>query len=147
MRRWMIKSLFGVFVLGTSTMAVLAQEPSQPAPAAKVQGPRIMQLVILNLGPAWVKEKPPMQQPGIKDHGEYMGKLIKEGTLVIGGPLLENPNALTINGAVMILAVDSPDAAREILEKDPAHVSGLFEIVQIRPLMVTGASWRPPQTQ
>ncbi len=88
-----------------------------------------------------------MQQAGIQDHGAYMSKLIKEGTLVIGGPLLEDPTGMTVNGAMMILATDSPESARQILEKDPAHISGLFEITTIRPLMVTGASWRPPQSQ
>ncbi len=134
-------------VFGASTAALLGQEPSQQAAAAKMQGPRIMQLVMFKLGPAWVKDKPPMQQPGIQDHAAYMGKLIREGIMVIGGPLMEDPKSMSFNGAMMILAADSPDSARQILEKDPARTAGLLEIIEIRPLMVTGASCRALQAQ
>ncbi len=137
-----ISALIVVAVLGTA----FAQETTQTAPTAKPQGQRIFQLVLFKLGPAWVKDKPPMQQPGIQGHGAYMSRLIKEGTLILGGPLLEEGETLVPNGAMMILAAETPAAARRILDADPAQTLGLLQIIEIRPLVVTGASWQPPRT-
>ena len=109
--------------------------------------PRICQLVMFKLGPGWAKDKGVMMQPGIQEHGAYMGKLVKEGVLILGGPLFEDPALSVPNGAVMILAADTPEAARKILDADPAHTSGLLEIIDVRPLMVPGASWRPAPPQ
>ncbi len=145
MRRSMISWSVAVCILVATMGAALAQESPQTTPAKKTQGARVFQMVLFKLGPAWVKEKPPMQQPGIQEHAAYMSKLIKEGILVVGGPLMEDPKAMTVNGAVMILMADTAEAAKQILETDPANTSGLLQVLEIRPLIITGASWRPPQ--
>jgi uncharacterized protein YciI len=146
----MRRLVFGLFIeplfLFAMTAGVLAQG-MQSAPKSPQSPPRVYQLVMFKLGPAWIKDKAPLMQPGIQEHAAYMSKLIKEGILVLGGALFEDPGLTAANGAVMILAVDTPDAGRKMLESDPANRSGLIQIVEIRPLMITGASWRPPQTQ
>jgi hypothetical protein len=63
---------------------------------------------------------------------------------VLGGPLLEDTKSMTANGAMMLLAVES---VRQILEADPARSSGLIEIAEIRPLVITAASWKPQPAQ
>ena len=130
-----------------SAMAAGALAQGAQSTQKNSQAPRVYQLVMFKLGPAWVKDKPPLMQPGVQEHAAYMSKLVKEGILVLGGPLFDDPGLSTANGAVMILAADTPEAARKILEADPANRSGLIEIAEIRPLVITGASWRPPQSQ
>ncbi len=137
------KPAFASLIVCVMVAAALPQDQ----PAKKPQAPPVCQLVMFKLGPAWVKDKSVFEQPGIREHGAYMSKLIKEGTLLLGGPLFEDVKMSAANGAVMILAADTPEAARKILDIDPAHTSGLLEITEIRPLMITGASLRPPQKQ
>ncbi len=145
MKRNIFRISIGLFLISMMAAEAMAQGAQ---PAQKVtQAPRAYQLVMFKLGPAWVKDKSPLMQPGIQEHAAYMSKLMKEGALVLGGPLFEDPGLSTANGAIMILAADTPEGARKILEADPASRSGLIEISEIRPLVITGASWRPPQTQ
>jgi uncharacterized protein YciI len=132
--------LLFVFAVTAGAMAQGAQSAQKNS-----QAPRVYQLVMFKLGPAWVKDKAPLMQPGIQEHAAYMSKLTKEGILILGGPLFEDPGLSTANGAIMILAADTPEAGRKILEADPASRSGLLQIIEIRPLIITGASWRPPQ--
>jgi len=102
---------------------------------------------MFKLGPAWVKDKALSMQPGIQEHAAYMSKLTREGILILGGPLFEDAGLSIANGGVMILAVETPGEARKILEIDPAHRSGLVEITDIRPLMITGGTCHPSRTQ
>lgn len=136
-----------IFALTLTVAAVIAaapQEPPKPAPAKPAQGPRICQLVMFRLGPNWDKDKPIGMQPHIQEHGAYMMKLMKDGVLMLGGPLLGETKPITPNGAMMILAVDSAEAVRQILDADPARTAGLLEIIEIRPLLVTAAALKPP---
>jgi uncharacterized protein YciI len=131
----------------TAIIPAAPQEPSQPAPAKPAQGPRICQLVLFRLGPNWIKDKPIGMQPRIQEHAAYMMKLMKEGVLILGGPLLEDNKSITPNGAMMVLAVDSAERVREILDADPARSAGLLEISEIRPLLVTAFAMKPPPAQ
>ena len=135
----------GLIFITAMAAGALAQSPQSEQ--KNPQTPRVYQLVMFKLGPAWVKDKSPLMQPGVQEHAAYMSKLSKEGILILGGPLFEDSGLSVPNGAVMILAADTPEAGRKILEADPANRSGLIQITEIRPLMITGASWRPPQTQ
>jgi uncharacterized protein YciI len=131
----------------TPNISAAPQEPPQPAPAKPAQGPRICQLVLFRLGPNWIKDKQIGMQPHIQEHGAYMMKLMKEGVLILGGPLLEDTKSITPNGAIMVLAVDSAEGVRQILDADPAGSAGLLEIIEIRPLLVTAAALKPPPAQ
>ena len=97
MRHLILKSIVGsLFVFG-SVGAALSQEAAQ-APQKKAAAPRVYQLVTFKLGPAWAKDKPLVMQPGIQEHGAYMSKLIKEGILVLGGPLFEDSKLSVADG-------------------------------------------------
>jgi uncharacterized protein YciI len=146
MRNWIFKLLAGFFFIFVMTTGAPSQDASQPA-VKQVQKPPVYQLVLFKLGPGWVKDKSLFAQPGIKEHSAYMSKLIQEGVLILGGPLFEDPGLSVANGAVMILAAETPEAGRKLLEADPAYRSGLLEISEIRPLMITGASWRAPENE
>jgi uncharacterized protein YciI len=94
------------------------------------------------MGPAWQKGKPLVQQPGIQDHAAYMRTLIKEGTLVLGGPLVDEKNQV-FTGAMMILALATIEDAQRALEADPATKSELFQVEKIETMIITGTSWKP----
>jgi uncharacterized protein YciI len=134
--------LMFIFAVAAGALAQGAQSAQKNS-----QTPRVYQLVMFKLGPLWVKDKALLMQPGIQEHAAYMSKLTKEGILILGGPLFEDPGLSMPNGAVMILAAETPEAGRKILEADPATSSGLIQIIEIRPLVITGAFWRPPQIQ
>ncbi len=132
---WVV--VIGLLAAAWPLAAQNTQEPAQkPAP------PRIYQLVVFKLGPAWQKDKTISQQPGIQEHAAYMSKLLKEEILVLGGPLLDE-KATAFAGAMMVLAADTPEDAKRILGEDPAHKSGLLQIEKINPMIITGASWNP----
>ena len=147
MRIWIAWLVLAFLLIVTAILPAAPQEPSQPAPAKPAQGPRICQLVLFRLGPNWIKEKPIGMQPHIQEHGAYMMKLMKEGVLILGGPFLEDTKSITPNGAMMVLAVDSAEGVRQILDADPARSAGLLEIIEIRPLLITAAALKPPPAQ
>jgi uncharacterized protein YciI len=141
----MQKYIFRIFI-GISFIFVLAAGAATQyvtSTPQNLKAPRVYQLVMFKVGPAWIKDKSIMMQPGIQEHAAYMSKLIKDGILILGGALFEDSGLSVANGAVIILAVDTPEAARKILEADPANSSGLIQITEIRPLMITGSSWHP----
>jgi uncharacterized protein YciI len=145
MRRSICRTFIGIMLFFSIAAVILAQDaPSAPKNS---QAPRAYQHILFKLGPAWVKDKALFMQPGIQEHAAYMSKLMKEGILILGGPLFEDEGLSIINGGAMILAAETPAAARKLLEIDPAQRSGLFEIVDIRPLMITGGTCHPSRTQ
>jgi uncharacterized protein YciI len=144
MKRYICRTLVG-FSFYFTIAAALAQD-APPAPKNS-QTPRVHQLILFKLGPGWVKDKALMMQPGIQEHAAYMSKLMREGILILGGPLFEDASLAIIDGGVMILAAETPAAARKILEIDPAQRSGLFEITDVRPFIITGGAYNPSRTQ
>jgi uncharacterized protein YciI len=145
MKRSLSAFFLGVcLVLGAGRAAQVAETPQEAAkkPDEKTAGPQRYQLVLFKLGPAWQKGVPLIQQPGIQDHANYMRKLAKEGTLVLGGPLIDD-QAQVFTGAMMILAAASPEEAKRLLEIDPAQKSEVLQIEKIETMIITGASWRP----
>lgn len=123
-----MKTIFGLLL---AACAAFAQQPAPPASAH--------QLVLYRLGPKWQKDLPMMQQPGIADHAQFMGKLMQEGTWLIGGPVFPGDGPGDTAG-MMILKAASPAEARKILANDPAGQTGIFEIVSIQPLRITGGT-------
>jgi len=143
MKRAICGLLLGMcLIAGTLSGAFGGQSPQEPA--KKPAPPQMYQLVIFELGPAWLKDKPVAQQPGIQEHAAYMTKLEKEGVLVLGGPLFDDKTK-SVNGAMMVLTANTPEEARKILEADPAHALGLIQINEIRSLVITGTSWKPAE--
>lgn len=143
MKRALCGLLLGMCLLAGTTMGAFAGQTPQE-PAKKPAAPQIYQLVIFSLGPAWLKDKPVAQQPGIQEHAAYMGKLINEGVLVLGGPFFD-VKTKSFTGAMMVLKANTPEEARKILEVDPAQTLGLMQINEIRSLIITGAAWKPAE--
>lgn len=135
-RTWI--ALF-MFVL---SVAASAQAPAGPPASQPVaQAPRTCYVAFLDLGPKYNRALPPLQQPGIREHGAYMMQLTRDGKLLVGGPFVEKPGSTVATSAIMILAADSMEDARNMLQADPGRASGLFSVADIKPLMITGGAW------
>jgi hypothetical protein len=103
-----------------STIAMLAQAPSPaPAPPSPVAPPRLY-AVRLATGPAWDAAKSPNDQTGMKEHSANIGRLRREGTLVLGARF----------GELGLLVLRAPDeaAARALLAPDPTVDNGVFKV-------------------
>ncbi|MGG6894082.1 MULTISPECIES: YciI-like protein [Rhizobium] len=64
-------------------------------------------------------------------HLEYLNKLNAEGTLKMAGPFLDAEGKP--NGSLVVVKVDSVEAAVAIADADPYTKAGLFESVEIKP--------------
>ena len=76
-------------------------------------------LVIYRPGPAWPTGKPVSQLP-LKEHGNYMLSLFKQGRMKQAGPLTDDA------GGAVVLEVSDQAEAEAIVAADPAVKSGLF---------------------
>ena len=63
-------------------------------------------------GPRWDLSRPMEQQSHWLAHASYMDSLVAEGVIVLGGPLDEMR-------VVLVLDVESEEAARAALARDP----------------------------
>ena len=125
--------------LGTLLLALAPQAAAAPA-APDITAYHV---VSMRLGPAWQRDLPAPKQPGIREHGEYMTKLTRDGVMVLGGPFLQDPAAGTVSGAMVVLATDDAAQARRWMEADPGVKSGLLEIGEIRRFVAAAGAWRP----
>lgn len=73
-------------------------------------------------GPRWDPTKGFRQQPGIEQHVAYMQDFLDRGTLILGGPYLDN------SGGMMIFDLDTEEEARRVAEGDPTVKSGLLAV-------------------
>ncbi len=135
-----------VLVAALALVSCLAGSVPAPAGQASAAPParqevRTHYLVLFDLGPKYDRALTPFQQPGIAEHGAYMSQLVKEGKLLVGGPFVDKPGSLTATGAVMVIAADSLEQARQIVEADPAGKSGLLSVTEIKPVVVVAGAW------
>ncbi|MGH1366888.1 MAG: YciI family protein [Calditrichia bacterium] len=86
-------------------------------------------------GNKWIKDIPFQEQPGVKDHVQYMSSFMESKTLVIGGPFLDN------SGGMMVCKAESQEAAEKIANEDPGVKSGLLK-VEIKRWLVPMATVR-----
>jgi uncharacterized protein YciI len=64
-----------------------------------------------------------------------MDSLFAAGTLVIGGPFIDDSGTVsftTISGAMLVLGAETAEEARRIAQADPAVQAGIFEIAEVR---------------
>ena len=73
-------------------------------------------LVILKTGKAHIEDKNEVNRL-FKEHLNNIGKLAKEGKLVVAGPLEKNENQYR---GIFILNAKSKEDAQELLKSDPA---------------------------
>ena len=98
---------------------------------------RSVYLVIREPGRLWLPRQPLERQPDWAAHAEFMGELFNAGRLLFGGPLRE------VSGkVVLVMAADSRDAVRELLERDPWQFGAV-----IRTVSVTTWDWAQEATR
>lgn len=127
MRYLLAMSLCGALASpGSAATAAAMQLPS----AANAPNPSTAKLhvVLLKPGPAYVKSLPATAQKGFAEHASGMMQLAKAGTLIVGGPLLEDFAAGEFRGALLIVRAETAAIARAIVAKDPLAVSGVVEV-------------------
>ena len=64
-------------------------------------------------------------------HVEHLNKLNAEGTLKMAGPFLDAEGKP--NGSLVVVSVETIEAAKAIADADPYTKAGLFESVEIKP--------------
>lgn len=64
-------------------------------------------------------------------HVDHLNKLNAEGTLKMAGPFLDGDGKP--NGSLVIVNVETAEAAKALADSDPYAKAGLFESVEIRP--------------
>ena len=70
-------------------------------------------------GPAWLSGKPLSEQP-LAEHVEYLTRLHREGTVVMGGPFEDG------SGGLVVADVQSPEEAQDVVAANPGVRSGIL---------------------
>jgi uncharacterized protein YciI len=122
--------------------AVVEANPVEDVDAGEVEAPPgmdIYYLVLLQRGPRWTAEQTPEVQALGKAHLENIGRLAREGHLVVAGPFLRalGPDAFA---GLFFFVADTEAQVRALVETDPAVKAGRFVPV-ILPVML-GAGLR-----
>lgn len=92
--------------------------------------------ILYSPGPAWQPNRTVWEQP-LEAHGDYQYGLWSEGRLLHGGPFSDG------TGGMSVVEVSTADAARTLVEADPAVQSGLFT-AELRPWFpVDWATYEP----
>lgn len=99
--------------------------------------PVVYQVLMHTPGPQWKPGVPLREQEGVQGHVAYMHTFLLNGTMVFGGPFLDD------SGGMMVMNA-SPEDAREAAENDPAVKSGLLRVV-VRPWLVPMTAVTLPQ--
>lgn len=79
----------------------------------------VLHVIHYRPGPAW-KPGRPLSEQGLERHGTYMRDLAARGEILAAGPLS------TTEGGLVILRVDSLEAATARMQADPAVEAGQF---------------------
>ena len=70
-------------------------------------------LVLRQSGPEFDRSRPLEEQSGWSEHAAFMDGLVKDGFIVLGGPLADEGRV------AHAVEADSPQAVRETLARDP----------------------------
>lgn len=81
-------------------------------------------LVILKTGPNTTSDEAVINE-SFKGHMANINRLVKEGKLVVAGPLGENAN--NYRGIFILSNIKSTEDAKKMLQTDPAIKSGLLD--------------------
>jgi len=93
-------------------------------------------VALYEAGPAWIQGQPPLAQPGIREHGEYMDELHRRGHLRLGGPLVGDLDRLELAGALLVIDAGSLEEARELVLADPALKADIMRLKALNRLLV-----------
>jgi uncharacterized protein YciI len=86
---------------------------AQPAPTTD------RYVLVYQPGPNWERGKSVLDQP-LSEHGFYLKELSDRGTLLMGGPFLDD------SGVLVVVKAPSADTARALLDNDPAVKAGVL---------------------
>ncbi len=75
-------------------------------------------VIFYSEGPNWRHGVSFWEQVGIDEHAAYMETLLKQGTLIMGGPFIDG------SGGMAILRTNDLVEAEEIVDNDPAVNAG-----------------------
>ncbi|MFN0103845.1 MAG: YciI family protein [Bryobacteraceae bacterium] len=81
-------------------------------------------LAILEKGPKWTKETTPEITEMQKGHMANIGRLAKEGKLILAGPLADAGDA----AGIFLFDTASVEEARKWCDTDPAIAAGRFQV-------------------
>jgi uncharacterized protein len=83
-------------------------------------------LVISTAGPHRDLSKDTREQPYWKDHAAFIDRLVDDGFIFLGGPLVDEGGA--------VIAVNAPDEAevRSILANDPWYQHGILTLTGVK---------------
>ena len=120
------------------------QEPKPVPPAVH---PNQAWHVLFEAGPKYDPAKPTIAQAGFAEHLKFVFGMVEEGTLLVGGPLLESavtgPTEPKLTGAVMLLRGKDEKAVRETIALDPFVAGEVIRPVSVRPMVVGAGAWLP----
>ena len=84
---------------------------------------RFYVMAILEKGPKWTKEVTPEVKELLQGHMANIGKLAKEGKLILAGPLADAGDA----AGIFLFDTASIEEARKWCDADPAIAAGRFQ--------------------
>jgi uncharacterized protein YciI len=92
------------------------------------QQPPVYFVLFHSPGEKWKQGVSFREQPGVREHVQYMSSFIESKKLVIGGPFLDN------SGGMMVMSAESREEAEKIANADPSVQNGLLK-VDVKPWM------------
>jgi uncharacterized protein YciI len=66
------------------------------------------------------------EQPFWDEHAEFIDRLVAEGFILLGGPLVDE------GGAMLIVRADDEDEVRAKTKRDPWYIHGILQLQSIR---------------
>ena len=126
--------------------APIAQQGAPKAPAgAPAAGPQAGMWFVSLDASKWDAAKTPQEQVGFMDHMKHVNQMAADGTLMVGGPLLEgNETAFKVTGAIMIVKAESADAAKKLVAADAFVSNDVMKIVSVRAFYPGAGQWVSP---
>ena len=127
---WMARLCFlalSVIALMPSPVAAqaAASQSSTAASAEPQTEMRMYYMVFLRRGPAWTSALTPETRKVSDGHMANIRRLTKEGIMVVAGPFEGQTGERALAG-IFVLKVDSLDAAKAVVDTDPAVKAGRF---------------------
>jgi uncharacterized protein YciI len=87
-------------------------------------------LAISSVGPNRDSLKGTREQPFWDEHAEFIDRLVDEGFILMGGPLVDE--AGMPHGALLIVKAEDENEVREKLKKDPWFMRGILKLESIK---------------
>jgi len=84
-------------------------------------------VVINEQGPAWLPGHSMRDQPKWSEHAAFVNALVREGFVVLAGPLGDG----TVHRALLMVAAPDEVVLRARLAEDPWMISGILRTVRI----------------